>query len=79
VSPLFVLLIWSFNWYDLTTSNNLVTYGTYKFNAGAMSFGWGVALISIIAIPCGALHTIVKLPSDLSLIEVLKKIVLSYH
>lgn len=70
VSPLFVLMIWSFNWYDMFTSNELITYGDYKFGAGAMSFGWGIAMISIVAIPLGALHTFFKQPSDKTAIEV---------
>lgn len=71
ISPAFVVIIWSFNWYDVATSNELITYGTYKFNAGAMSFGWSVAFLSILSIPLGALHTIYKLPSDMSLLTVI--------
>lgn len=72
ISPAFVVIIWSFNWYDVATSNELITYGTYKFNAGAMSFGWSVAFLSILSIPLGALHTIYKLPSDMSLLTKIK-------
>ena len=70
VSPIFVLVIWSFNWYDIFTTNEIITYGDYKFNNGAMGFGWGIAIVSICAIPAGAVHTIYKLPSNLSLSEV---------
>lgn len=72
VSPLFVLVIWSFNWYAVLTKSEIITYGDYKFNNGALSFGWTVAFISICAIPVGALHTIYKLPSNRSLVEKLK-------
>lgn len=72
VSPIFVLVIWSFNWYDIFTTNEIITYGDYKFNNGAMGFGWGIAIVSICAIPAGAVHTIYKLPSNLSLSEKFK-------
>lgn len=72
VSPLFILIIWSFNWFDLATSNEIITYGEYKFNFVEMSFGWCIGLLSIIAIPLGALHTIFNLPADKTFLEKLK-------
>jgi len=70
ISPGFVILIWSFNWFDVATSNELITYGTYKFNAGAMAFGWTIAFLSIISIPLGAIHTILSLPAHMTIFQV---------
>ena len=70
VSPGFVIIIWSFNWYDVATSGELITYGTYKFNAGALTFGWSIAFLSIISIPLGAIHTIFSLPPGMSFLQV---------
>lgn len=58
VSPLFILIIWIFNWIQYTP----ITYGKYNYSFGAMTFGWCIALFSIIAIPAGAIHTIYHSP-----------------
>ena len=65
ISPVFILIIWFFNWYQYEP----ITYGKYKFSTGAHVFGWCIALISIIAIPIAAGHSIVK-ASGKSFIEV---------
>ncbi len=72
VSPTFVIIIWSFNWYDVATSGELITYGTYKFNAGALTFGWAIAFLSILSIPLGAIHTIFSLPAGMTIFQVYK-------
>jgi hypothetical protein len=66
VSPLFILVIWAFNWYDYQP----IKYGNKEFSAGAMAFGWCIALISIISIPSGAIHTILSTSSSKSFYEV---------
>ena len=70
VSPIFILVIWSFNWYSIATSNEIIKYGDYSFNAGSMAFGWCIALISIISIPLAAIHTVIYIPGDFTLLEV---------
>lgn len=70
VSPVFILIIWSFNWYSIATSKEIIKYGDYSFNAGAMGFGWCISLISIMSIPLAAVHTVINIPGDFTLLEV---------
>ena len=58
ISPLFIAGIWIFSWIEYTP----ISYGKYQYSAGAMAFGWCIALVSIIAIPVGAAHTFYKAP-----------------
>jgi hypothetical protein len=58
VSPVFIFAIWVFSWYQYEP----ISYGSYKFSAGAQAFGWCIALISIISIPLGAIHTVINTP-----------------
>ncbi|CAF0789248.1 unnamed protein product [Brachionus calyciflorus] len=58
ISPLFIIIIWTFNWIKYEP----VKYGNYEFPVGAQLFGWCIALVSIVAIPLGAIHTIIKTP-----------------
>ena len=37
-----------------------IKYGKYEFSAGALAFGWCIAVVSIIVIPLGAIHTLMK-------------------
>ena len=37
-----------------------VKYGKYEFSSGAQGFGWCIAVVSIIVIPLGAIHTLIK-------------------
>jgi solute carrier family 6 dopamine transporter-like protein 3 len=66
ISPIFILIIWVFSWYDYQP----IKYGTKSFSTGALVFGWSVALISIISIPAGAVHTFLNTSQSKSLIEV---------
>ena len=52
-APLFILAIWGLNWYSYES----VRYGSYVYPTSVQIFGWCIALISIIAIPIGAIHT----------------------
>lgn len=54
VTPVFIFIIWILNWYQYEP----ITYGKYEFPVGAQVFGWTVALISLVSIPIGAMHTI---------------------
>jgi hypothetical protein len=56
VTPVFIFVIWMLNWIQYEP----ITYGKYKFSSGALSFGWCIAAASLVAIPLGALHTLVK-------------------
>ncbi len=56
VSPVFILIIWIFNWIQYTP----VTYGKYNYSTGAVLFGWSIAFISIVSIPLGAVHTLMN-------------------
>ena len=56
VSPIFILIIWIFSWIQYTP----VTYGKKEFSSGALTFGWCIALVSIIAIPAGAVHSLLN-------------------
>ncbi len=59
ITPSFILIIWGFNWYQYEP----IKYGNnYTFSAGAQAFGWCIAMVSIISIPLGALHTFLKAP-----------------
>lgn len=58
LAPLCILVIWTLNWYAYEP----VTYGNYVFPLAAQIFGWIIALISLLAIPLGALHTFIKTP-----------------
>lgn len=58
ISPLFITVIWLFNWIRYEP----IKYGSYEFPAGAQIFGWCIALVSILAVPLGAIHTFVKSP-----------------
>lgn len=58
VTPMFILIIWGVNWYRYEP----ITYGSYEFPLGAQLFGWTIALISIISIPLGAIHTLLNTP-----------------
>jgi hypothetical protein len=58
VSPVFIFAIWVLSWYQFEP----ISYGSYKFSAGAQAFGWCIALISIISIPLGAIHTVINTP-----------------
>jgi solute carrier family 6 GABA transporter-like protein 6/8/11/12/13 len=58
ITPAFILVIWLFNWYQYEP----LTYEDKPFNAGAQAFGWCIALVSIIAIPLGAIDTLRKAP-----------------
>ncbi|RNA10549.1 sodium- and chloride-dependent GABA transporter ine-like [Brachionus plicatilis] len=58
VSPLFITVVWLFNWIRYEP----IKYGSYEFPAGAQIFGWCIALVSILAVPLGAIHTLVKSP-----------------
>ena len=59
ITPSFILIIWGFNWYMYEP----IKYGnSYTFNAGAQAFGWCIAMVSIISIPLGALHTFYNAP-----------------
>lgn len=57
-SPLFILIIWIFNWAQYTP----ITYGKYHYSSTAMTFGWFICSISIVAIPAGAIHTLWNSP-----------------
>ena len=56
VSPAFIFVIWMLNWIQYEP----IKYGKYEFSGGALAFGWCIAMISIIAVPIGAIHTIVN-------------------
>lgn len=58
ITPAFIIIIWAFNWYHYEP----ITYGDYQYSVGAQTFGWSIALISIVSIPIGAVHTLVKTP-----------------
>lgn len=56
VSPVFILIIWIFSWIQYTP----ISYGKKQFSSGAITLGWCIALVSIIAIPAGAIHTLIN-------------------
>ena len=56
VTPVFILIIWGFNWIKYEP----IKYGDYEFPVGFQLFGWCIALISIISIPLAAVHTLYK-------------------
>jgi hypothetical protein len=58
ISPCFIFGIWIFSWIEYTP----ITYGKYQYSTGAITFGWCISLVSIIAIPAGAIHTLIKSP-----------------
>lgn len=59
VTPAFILIIWGFNWYFYEP----VKYGnSYTFGTGPQTFGWFIAMISIVSIPLGAIHTFANAP-----------------
>jgi solute carrier family 6 GABA transporter-like protein 6/8/11/12/13 len=58
VTPLFVVTIWLLNWVQYTP----ITYGKYEYSLGAQLFGWAISLVSIAAIPAGAVHTYINTP-----------------
>ena len=41
-----------------------VTYGSYVYPISFQIFGWIIALISIVAIPIGAFHSVIKADGD---------------
>lgn len=53
VTPIFIFVIWMLNWIEYEP----IKYGTYEFSAGAQGFGWCIAVLSLIVIPLGAVHT----------------------
>lgn len=65
VTPMFILTIWAFNWYQYEP----VTYGSYVYPTWAQIMGWLIGLTSIVSIPLGAIHTLVNAPGK-SLMEV---------
>ena len=56
LAPTSIFVICLLNW----SSYSAVTYGDYTLPTFAQTFGWVVALISIIAIPLGAVHSVLK-------------------
>lgn len=58
ISPLFIFIVWILNWIKYEP----IKYGTYEFSSGAQLFGWSIALTSILAVPLGAIHTLIKAP-----------------
>ena len=60
VSPLFILVIMSLNWYR----HKSVTYENYVFPIGAQIFGWCIAITSIAAIPIAAIHSFLNASGD---------------
>ena len=58
VSPTFIFGIWIFSWIKYTP----ISYGKYQYSTGAITFGWCIAMVSILAIPAGAVHTLIKSP-----------------
>jgi hypothetical protein len=74
VSPAFILGIWTFSWIKYTP----ISYGKYEYSDGAMTFGWCIALVSIVAIPAGAVHTLV-MSSEKTLFEVDLELINSFN
>lgn len=64
-----VLSIWIINWIEYTP----ITYGGYHYSNLAMTFGWCIALSSILAIPAAASHTILT-SDETTLIKVCFKV-----
>lgn len=60
ITPVFILTIWAFNWYQYEP----ITYGEYQYPTWAQLLGWFIAMCSIMSIPLGALHTLIKAPGD---------------
>ncbi|XP_072044236.1 sodium- and chloride-dependent GABA transporter ine-like isoform X4 [Amphiura filiformis] len=56
LSPIFILVIMVFNIVDF----NPVKYGDYEYPSWAQGLGWCVAALSMIWIPIGAIHALIK-------------------
>ena len=56
ITPVFIFVIWMLNWIQYEP----IKYGTYEFSGGAQGFGWCIAVLSLIVIPLGAIHTFVN-------------------
>lgn len=56
VTPVLILVIWTFNWIKYEP----IKYGKMEYPASFQVFGWSIALISIMAIPLGAIHQLYK-------------------
>ena len=52
----------------------LIINKIFFFKAGAMVFGWSIALVSLISIPAGAVHSIITEPNGKTLYQVNKSI-----
>ena len=58
LSPVLVFGIWLLNWVQYES----VTYENRSFNWPAQLFGWCVSFVSLLAIPAGAVHTLLNTP-----------------
>ncbi len=73
ITPLFVTSIWVLNWVQYKP----ITYGKYEYSLGAQLFGWAISLVSIVAIPAGAIHTLNNTPG--ATFSQVKKINIIFH
>jgi hypothetical protein len=60
VSPSFIFTIWLLNWIQFEP----IKYGSYEYPLPVKIFGWCITLVSISAIPLGAVHTLAKTPGE---------------
>jgi solute carrier family 6 GABA transporter-like protein 6/8/11/12/13 len=60
ITPTFIFVIWMLNWIEYTP----ITYGEYEYSGTVQGLGWCIAAVSLIAIPLGAVHSLIKAEGD---------------
>lgn len=72
ISPIVIALILAKDVVGLIADDEVITYGKYVYPIWAQWIGWSLALISIIAIPLGAIHHIIYIFTSGNIIKNLK-------
>ncbi len=72
LSPIVITIILVKDVWSLIADEDVITYGKYIYPFWGQWIGWSFALLSIVAIPCGAVHHIIYMFTSGNIWENLK-------
>jgi hypothetical protein len=72
LSPIVITIILVKDVWGLIADEDVITYGKYIYPFWGQWIGWSFALLSIVAIPCGAVHHIIYMFTSGNIWENLK-------
>jgi hypothetical protein len=72
LSPIVITIILVKDVWGLIADENVITYGKYIYPSWGQWIGWSLALLSIVAIPCGAVHHMIYVFTSGNICENLK-------